>query len=36
MHLYLGKDAYDRVLGKPGAMTDELEVWKSYTISADY
>jgi short-subunit dehydrogenase len=36
LHLYLGQDAYKRASSKLAAMTDELEAWKSYTISADY
>ena len=36
LHLYLGKDAYDRASGKLAAMTSELEEWKSATISADF
>lgn len=36
LHLYLGKDAYNRASSKLAAMTDELEVWKSFTVSADY
>lgn len=36
LHLYLGKDAYNRASSKLAAMTDELEVWKPYTVSADY
>jgi NAD(P)-dependent dehydrogenase (short-subunit alcohol dehydrogenase family) len=36
LHLYLGQDAYNRALGKLAAMNEELEEWKSITISADY
>ena len=36
LHLYLGKDAYNRASGKLAAMTSELEEWKSATISADF
>jgi short-subunit dehydrogenase len=36
VHLYLGQDAYNRASGKLAAMMEELEVWKSTTISADY
>jgi len=36
VHLYLGHDAYNRASGKLAAMMEELETWKSTTISADY
>jgi short-subunit dehydrogenase len=36
LHLYLGQDAYNRASRKLATMTDELEAWKSATISADY
>ena len=36
LHLYLGRDAYNRVSAKLIAMTAELEEWKSTTISADF
>lgn len=36
LHLYLGQDAYNRASGKLAAMNEELEEWKSITISADY
>jgi short-subunit dehydrogenase len=36
LHLYLGKDAYNRALEKLKAMTAELEKWKETTISADF
>ena len=36
LHLYLGKDAYDRVSRKLADMNVELEKWKPTTISADY
>jgi NAD(P)-dependent dehydrogenase (short-subunit alcohol dehydrogenase family) len=36
VHLYLGQDAYNRASGKLAAMMEELEAWKSTTISADY
>jgi len=36
LHLYLGLDAYTRASGKLAAMTEELEEWRSTTISADY
>lgn len=36
MHLYLGRDAYNRASAKLEAMTAELEAWKSTTISADF
>jgi short-subunit dehydrogenase len=36
LHLYLGQDAYNRASGKLAAMNEELEQWKSTTISADY
>jgi short-subunit dehydrogenase len=36
MHLYLGRDAYNRTSAKLAAMTEELEEWKSTTISADF
>ena len=36
LHLYLGKDAYNRAAGKLKTMTASLEEWKAVTISADY
>jgi NAD(P)-dependent dehydrogenase (short-subunit alcohol dehydrogenase family) len=36
LHLYLGEDAYNRASEKLAAMTEELEKWKSTTVSADY
>jgi NAD(P)-dependent dehydrogenase (short-subunit alcohol dehydrogenase family) len=36
LHLYLGRDAYNRASIKLAAMTAELEEWKSTTISADF
>ncbi|HTJ48533.1 MAG TPA: SDR family NAD(P)-dependent oxidoreductase [Cyclobacteriaceae bacterium] len=36
MHLFLGKDAYNRASKKLTAMTAELEQWKSTTIGADF
>ena len=36
LHLYLGKDAYNRVSTKLTAMTEEMEQWKPITVSADY
>jgi len=36
LHLYLGLDAYNRASAKLAGMTEELEEWKSTTISADY
>jgi NAD(P)-dependent dehydrogenase (short-subunit alcohol dehydrogenase family) len=36
IHLYLGRDAYNRASSKLAAMSAELEVWKTTTISADY
>jgi NAD(P)-dependent dehydrogenase (short-subunit alcohol dehydrogenase family) len=36
MHLFLGKDAYNRASEKLTAMTAELEAWKSTTIGADF
>jgi short-subunit dehydrogenase len=36
LHLYLGRDAYNRASSKLAAMTAELEEWKSTTISADF
>jgi short-subunit dehydrogenase len=36
LHLYLGRDAYNRASAKLATMTTELEEWKSTTISADY
>ncbi len=36
LHLYLGKDAYNRASAKLAAMTAELEEWKSTTVSADF
>jgi short-subunit dehydrogenase len=36
LHLYLGRDAYNRASAKLTAMTAELEEWKYTTISADF
>lgn len=36
MHLFLGKDAYDRASKKLAEMTTELEKWKSITVGADF
>jgi hypothetical protein len=36
LHLYLGQDAYNRASEKLATMNEELEEWKSITISADY
>jgi len=36
LHLYLGRDAYNRASGKLAALTAELEEWKSASVSADY
>jgi short-subunit dehydrogenase len=36
LHLYLGRDAYNRASAKLAAMTAELEAWKSTSISADF
>ncbi len=36
LHLYLGRDAYNRASAKLAAMIAELEEWKSTTISADF
>ena len=36
LHLYLGRDAYNRVSAKLASMTAELEEWKSTSISADF
>jgi short-subunit dehydrogenase len=36
LHLYLGRDAYNRASAKLAAMSAELEEWKSTTISADF
>jgi short-subunit dehydrogenase len=36
LHLYLGRDAYNRASSKLAAMTAELEEWKYTTISADF
>lgn len=36
LHLFLGRDAYNRASAKLTAMTAELDEYKSYTISADY
>jgi short-subunit dehydrogenase len=36
LHLFLGKDAYNRAWGKLAAMSAELEKWKATTISADF
>jgi short-subunit dehydrogenase len=36
LHLYLGRDAYNRVSTKLASMTAELEEWKATSISADF
>jgi NAD(P)-dependent dehydrogenase (short-subunit alcohol dehydrogenase family) len=36
LHLYLGRDAYNRASAKLAALTAELEEWKSTTVSADF
>jgi NAD(P)-dependent dehydrogenase (short-subunit alcohol dehydrogenase family) len=36
VHLFLGRDAYNRASAKFNEMTDELEHWKETTISADF
>lgn len=36
LHLYLGKDAYNRAAEKLKNMTTELEKWKETTIAADF
>jgi NAD(P)-dependent dehydrogenase (short-subunit alcohol dehydrogenase family) len=36
VHLYLGKDAYNRAAGKLKTMTASLEEWKAVSASADY
>jgi len=36
IHLYLGRDAYNRASAKLATMTAELEEWKSTIIAADY
>jgi NAD(P)-dependent dehydrogenase (short-subunit alcohol dehydrogenase family) len=36
LHLYLGRDAYNRASEKLAAMAAELEEWKSTTIGADF
>jgi short-subunit dehydrogenase len=36
MHLFLGKDAYNRASKKLTGMSGELEQWKSVTVSADF
>ena len=36
MHLFLGKDAYNRASKKLADMSGELEQWKSITTGADY
>ena len=36
MHLFLGKDAYNRAAEKIATMAAELEQWKSTTIGADF
>lgn len=36
LHLYLGRDAYNRVADKLKTMSTELETWKETTISADF
>lgn len=35
-HLYLGKEAYNRAMGKLNDMLTELEEWKETTMSADF
>lgn len=36
LHLYMGQDAYDRASAKLTGMVEEIENWKSTTISVDY
>jgi len=36
LHLYLGRDAYNRAAKKLSAMTTSLEEWKNVSISADF
>jgi NAD(P)-dependent dehydrogenase (short-subunit alcohol dehydrogenase family) len=36
LHLYLGHDAYNRASAKLASMTEEIEEWKSTSISADF
>ncbi|HEY8929052.1 MAG TPA: SDR family NAD(P)-dependent oxidoreductase [Mucilaginibacter sp.] len=36
LHLYLGRDAYNRASEKLAAMTAEIEQWKATTIAADF
>jgi NAD(P)-dependent dehydrogenase (short-subunit alcohol dehydrogenase family) len=36
LHLYLGRDAYERASAKLAAMTHELASWKAVTLSADF
>jgi len=36
MHLFLGKDAYNRASEKLTAMSEELEEWKATTVGADF
>ena len=36
MHLFLGKDAYNRASKKLTDMSEELEQWKSVTVGADF
>ncbi|MEZ2442293.1 SDR family NAD(P)-dependent oxidoreductase [Chitinophaga sp. RCC_12] len=36
LHLYLGRDAYNRASGKLKTLTAELEQWKETTISGDF
>jgi NAD(P)-dependent dehydrogenase (short-subunit alcohol dehydrogenase family) len=36
LHLYLGRDAYNRASAKLAVMSTELESWKLTSISADY
>lgn len=36
LHLYLGKDAYNRAAAKLKALTAELEQWKETTLSGDF
>jgi len=36
MHMFLGKDAYNRASEKIANMSAELQQWKSTTISADF
>ncbi|RYG50778.1 MAG: SDR family NAD(P)-dependent oxidoreductase, partial [Chitinophagaceae bacterium] len=36
LHLYLGKDAYQRASAKLSTMTSEIEAWKKTSLSADF